>query len=226
MKRRFTEEQIIGILGEHAAGGTVTGDHPAHGVSEQSFYRWKAKHAGLEVSELRRPAAPSEGAGGGERQAGEASGGGAPGQFGLEGCRLAKVVRPAGKGKVVSHLVSAHGISERRACRLAELNLSTWQYRCRGADRPHKPPGLRARIGEPAYERRRFGYRRIHALPRREGWGADHKAVHRIYVEESLQVRKRKRKRISQGERPPWAVPQAPGERWSMDFQPRSLGRH
>ncbi len=54
MKRRFTEEQIIGILGEHAAGGTVTGDHPAHGVSEQSFYGWKAKHAGLEVSELRR----------------------------------------------------------------------------------------------------------------------------------------------------------------------------
>ncbi len=59
MKRRFTEEQIIGILGEHAAGGTVTGDHPAHGVSEQSFYGWKAKHAGLEVSELRRLAAPS-----------------------------------------------------------------------------------------------------------------------------------------------------------------------
>ena len=139
MKRRFTEEQIIGILGEHAAGGTVTGDHPAHGVSEQSFYGWKAKHAGLEVSELRRPAAPSEGAGGGERQAGEASGGGAPGQFGLEGCRLAEVVRPASKGKVVSHLVSAHGISERRACRLAELNLSTWRHRCRGADRPHKP---------------------------------------------------------------------------------------
>ena len=124
-------------------------------------------------------------------------------------------MRPAGKRAVVSHLVSAHGLSERRACRLAELNLSTWQYRCRGADRP----GLRTRIRELAYERRRFGYRRIHALLRREGWSVNHKAVHRIYVEEGLQVRKRKRKRISQGERQPLAVPQAPGERWSMDFQ-------
>jgi putative transposase len=125
------------------------------------------------------------------------------------------VVRPAGKRVVVSHLVSAHGLSERRACRLAKLNLSTWQYRCRGTDRP----GLRTRIRELAYERRRFGYRRIHALLRREGWRINHKAVHRIYVEEGLQVRKRKRKRISQGERQPLAVPQAPGERWSMDFQ-------
>jgi putative transposase len=63
------------------------------------------------------------------------------------------------------------------------------------------------------------GYRRIHALLRREGWRINHKAVHRIYVEEGLQVRNRKRKRISQGERQPLAVPQAPGERWSMDFQ-------
>ncbi len=121
------------------------------------------------------------------------------------------MVRPAGKRAVVSHLVSAHGLSERRACRLAELNLSTWQYRCRGVDRP----GLRTRIRELAYERRRFGYRRIHALLRREGWRIHHKAVHRIYVEEGLQVRKRKRKRISQGERQPLAVPQAPGTRLS-----------
>ena len=125
------------------------------------------------------------------------------------------MVRPAGKRKVVSHLIEAHVFSERRACRLADLNLSTWQYKCRGTERR----GLRARIRELAHERRRFGYRRIHALLRREGWGVNHKAVHRIYVEESLQVRKRKRKRISQGERQPLALPRAPGERWSMDFQ-------
>ncbi len=54
MKRRFTEEQIIGILREQEAGGTVKEITRRHGVSEQSFYRWKAKYAGLEVSELRR----------------------------------------------------------------------------------------------------------------------------------------------------------------------------
>ncbi len=54
MKRRFTEEQIIGILREQEAGGTVKEVTRRYGVSEQSFYRWKAKYAGLEVSEVRR----------------------------------------------------------------------------------------------------------------------------------------------------------------------------
>ncbi len=54
MKRRFTEEQIIGILREQEAGGTVKEIARRHGVSEQSSYRWKAKYGGLEVSEARR----------------------------------------------------------------------------------------------------------------------------------------------------------------------------
>ncbi len=124
-------------------------------------------------------------------------------------------MRPAGKRVVVSHLVQAHRLSQRRACRLAELNFSTWQYRaCR-----KEQAGLRERIKELAYERRRFGYRRLHALLRREGWRVNHKAVHRIYVEEGLQVRKRRRKRVARAERQPMVVPQAPNQRWSMDFQ-------
>ncbi len=54
MKRRFTEEQIIGVLREQEAGGTVKEITRRHGVSEQSFYRRKAKYSGLEVSEVRR----------------------------------------------------------------------------------------------------------------------------------------------------------------------------
>ncbi len=54
MKRRFTEEQIIGILREQEACGMVKEITRRHGVSEQSLYRWKAKYGGLEVSEARR----------------------------------------------------------------------------------------------------------------------------------------------------------------------------
>ncbi len=125
------------------------------------------------------------------------------------------MVRPAGKRAVVSHLVRAPGLSQRRACRLAELPLTTWQY----APRRREWAGLRERLKELAAARRRFGYRRLHALLRREGWQVNHKAVHRIYVEEGLQVRKRKRKRVARAERRPLLVPQAPNERWSMDFQ-------
>ena len=125
------------------------------------------------------------------------------------------MVRPAGKRAVVSHLVQGHGLSQRRACRLADLNLSTWQY----APHRQEQSRLRGRLKELAAERRRFGYRRLHALLLREGWKVNHKAVHRIYVEEGLQVRKRKRKRVSRAERQTMLVPEAPNQRWSMDFQ-------
>src|SRR5918996_3579454 len=137
------------------------------------------------------------------------------GQRGAEGRARPKVVRPAGKRAVVTHLVEAHGLSERRACRLASLNLSTWQYRARRQARST----LRERLKELAGQRRRFGYRRLHVLLRREGWQVNHKAVHRIYVEEGLQVRQRRRKRLARVERRPMLAPAAPNQRWSMDFQ-------
>jgi putative transposase len=53
-KMRYTEQQIIRILKEHEAGAKVQDLVREHGISEQSFYRWKSKFGGMEVSEAKR----------------------------------------------------------------------------------------------------------------------------------------------------------------------------
>ena len=55
MKRsRFSEEQIIGILKEHEAGSKTVDICRRHGISDATFYKWKAKYGGMEVSEAKR----------------------------------------------------------------------------------------------------------------------------------------------------------------------------
>ena len=79
------------------------------------------------------------------------------------------------------------------------------------------------RLRELAAERRRFGYRRLHALLRREGILVNHKRVARVYREEGLAVRRRPRKRVAQGRPNGPGRAAAPNEQWSRDFLSDSL---
>ena len=55
MKRsRFSDEQIIGILKEHQAGMTASDLCRKHGISDATFYKWRSKYGGMEVSEAKR----------------------------------------------------------------------------------------------------------------------------------------------------------------------------
>jgi putative transposase len=82
---------------------------------------------------------------------------------------------------------------------------------------------LTERIKAIAYERRRFGYRRVHQLLRREGIKVNHKKVYRLYREAGLAVRKRKRRKGIMVERQPLLLPEMPNHTWSMDFVMDSL---
>jgi putative transposase len=53
-RKRFTEEQIIGILKEHELGAKTADLCRKHGISEASFYNWKSKYGGIEISEAKR----------------------------------------------------------------------------------------------------------------------------------------------------------------------------
>ena len=117
-------------------------------------------------------------------------------------------------------MIAQHHLSERRACRL--VGLSRDSYR--------NPPvvdeatqQLSAKIVEIAQVRRRFGYRRIHDLLRRQFPGVNHKRVYRLYSQAQLAVRKRKKVRRAASERVPLTAASRVNEVWSMDFVSDSL---
>ena len=124
------------------------------------------------------------------------------------------MVTPAAKREAVAHLRSAFDMSERRACRTIGCVRMTVRYRSRRPDDAE----LRQRLRALAHERRRFGYRRLHVLLRREGFKVNHKRLFRLYREERLMVRRRGGRKRALGTRAPMLVPQWPNDRWSLDF--------
>ena len=124
------------------------------------------------------------------------------------------MVTPAGKRKAVAHLVEAHGMSERRACKAIGSCRMTMRYKTIRTD----DSGLRQRMKAIAHERRRFGYRRVHVLLKREGYRVNHKKLFRLYREEKLAVRRRGGRKRAIGTRAPMMAPIAPNDRWSLDF--------
>jgi putative transposase len=82
---------------------------------------------------------------------------------------------------------------------------------------------LRERLRALAGENRRFGYRRLHELLRREGWRANHKLIARLYQEEHLAIRRRHRQKRGAGTMSGHWCPIAANQRWSMDFTEDTL---
>ncbi len=124
------------------------------------------------------------------------------------------MVTPAVQREAVAHLQATLGMSERRACRVISADRKSMRYRsCRADD-----GDLRSRLRELAGQRRRFGYRRLHILLRRDGITINRKKTQRLYREEGLTVRRRKGRRRAVGARAPAPVLALPNQRWSLDF--------
>jgi putative transposase len=124
------------------------------------------------------------------------------------------MVTPAVERDAVAHLVDAYQVSQRRACKVIACCRMTVRYRSVKPD----DSTLRDRMRMIAHERRRFGYRRIHVLLKREGHSVNHKRLFRLYREERLSVRRRGGRKKAIGTRAPMLVPLLPNHRWSLDF--------
>jgi len=110
--------------------------------------------------------------------------------------------------------MAEHSLSQRRACRLLEVDRSTYRYE----PRPDRNAKLRTALIETARQKPRFGYRRLWVeLTSRQGFEASPGRIHRIYREEGLMVRRLKRKRLKSAA-PANPLISRPNQEWALDF--------
>ncbi|URX62089.1 IS3 family transposase [Luteibacter anthropi] len=209
MKKRFSEEQIIGFLREVEAGMPVKDLCRKHGFSEASYYLWRSKFGGMSVPEAKRLK-----------------------DLEAENSRLKKllaeqlleneVIKDALRKKMVSapdrrelvrYLVGRE-LSERRSLAIADMSASAYRYE----PRPDRNVELREMICALANRHKRYGVGMIYLKLRQAGHTVNYKRVERLYQEANLQVRKRRRKKIPPTQRQPLLRPAAANEVWSMDF--------
>ena len=131
------------------------------------------------------------------------------------------MVSPARRRDAVAYLVRRHPVSERRACRLVGQHRSTQRYRPMAPDYELR---LVKRMNELAERHPRYGYRRIWALLRSEGWEVNRKRIERLWRLEGHRVPPRRtkasgKKAQGQSENAAWMLPATrPNDVWSYDF--------
>lgn len=119
-------------------------------------------------------------------------------------------------------IIERFGLSLRRTCTLVGLSRTSFAYQ--PVVRPEEEV-IRKRLKELAQSRRRFGCPRLHVMLRREGFMINHKRTERIYKQEGLSLRIRRRKKLSSLLRIELPRPSHPNHIWSMDFLRDSLAQ-
>ncbi|WP_429001634.1 IS3 family transposase [Xanthomonas arboricola] len=211
MKKRFTDEQVIGFLREAESGVAIKDLCRRHGFSEASYYLWRSKFGGMSVPDAKRlKELESENARLKKllaKQLFEKR----PDQ----GCAAKKVVSAPARRALMREWIGC-GASERRALAAIGMSASALRY-CPREDRNVE---LRERIVALAHRHRhrRYGVGMIYLKLRQEGRLVNYKRLERLYREQQLQVRRRKRKKVSVGECQPLLRPAQANQVWSIDF--------
>ena len=129
------------------------------------------------------------------------------------------MVTPEAKRNAVRHLHEHFGRSFRKLCILVGLSRTSWHYQ----PKPDTNEPIRKRLKEMADERKRWGYRRLHYLLRREGFQINHKRTERLYREENLMLRVKRRKKTAADTRVAPPKPERRNQCWAMDFMSDNL---
>jgi len=118
----------------------------------------------------------------------------------------------------VALVVAEYGYSERQACKLMDVDRSSYRYQ----PRPDRNAALREQLLALARQKPRYGYRRLTVLLEKRGFPASPQRVYRIYRQEHLAVRRLKRKRLVRPA-PEAATLNSPNQEWAIDFMADGL---
>jgi len=191
-RKRYKPEQIISMLRE-AEVQLSRGQKVAHicrglGIAEQTYYRWRREYGGLKVSQARRLKELERENTRLKRAVADLT----LDKLILKEAVEGKQLSPARRRQCVDRIRKRLDVSERRVCHMIGQPRSTQRYK--PEVKAHEAP-LREEIMRLACKYGRYGYRRITALLRRDGWTVNHKRVERIWRQEGLKVPKKQPKR-------------------------------
>ena len=189
--KKHTPEQIVSLLRQIevavANGKTTPIACRESGITEQTYYRWRKEYGGLQVDQARRLKELEQE----NVKLKRLVVGAEPGEAGVEGHRLGKLLSPERRRCAVDH-AQEQGMSERRACRLVNQPRGTQRYQLTQRE---DEDALTEAIVEFASQYGRYGYRRITALLKRDGWQVGKDRVERIWRREGLKVPQRQKPR-------------------------------
>ncbi|MFZ9387272.1 MAG: IS3 family transposase [Chitinophagaceae bacterium] len=213
-KKRFTETKIVSILRQQEAGKAVKDICREQGISDATFYNWKAKYGGMEVSDVRKMKELEEENSKLKRIVANLT---------LENDAIKTVLekklrRPDDKREAVELLVQEK-LSVRRACKIVSLPRSVMNYQ----KVPRDDSSLIEALHHLVEKHPTIGFWKCYYRLRRKGYGCNHKRLYRVYTLLRLNVRRKARRRVPQRIKQPLLVPGSINEGWSMDFMCDSL---
>ncbi|MHB0670493.1 IS3 family transposase [Roseomonas mucosa] len=186
----------------------------AIGVTEATYYRWRAEYGGLKLDQVKRLKVLEQENGRLRRAVADLT----LEKLVLKEAAFGKLVSAPRRRACVAHVTAKLDVSERFACKVLDQHRSTQRKVPRAAD---DEAALTVAITDLARLYGRYGYRRITALLRTEGWACNHKRVERIWRREGLKVPARQPKRgrlwLNDGS----CVrlrPERPNHVWAYDF--------
>ena len=216
MRRANNEEEAVQRRVDYRGAEGIGSGAGRQGVDEEARYRggdilpvaiqvWRN---GVERGEA------TEAPGGRKPATEEARGGSGFGHSDPQGRKLKKLVKPTARRNAITYARDSYKVSLRKDCGLMNMHKSSFYYRAV----PANDGPLRAALKEQAYTYRRWGCETLIDILRRDGWMDNHKRIERIYREEGLQVKRRRKRRTARWRGEPLEQPSGLNELWAMDF--------